>query len=114
MGDRTKPSAELALSAEPFESEVNPCPDVLKDVFGVGGVEGHVEDVNEQPVRMFGDQTFEGLGVSGLDAIDQQGVFAPSSAGIGLGGRSRHNRNANTVERGGAKMFAGGRIFRCG
>jgi len=111
VGDRTKPSAELALSAEPFESEMNPRPDVLKDVFSVGGVEGHVEDVNEQPVRMFGDEAFECVGISGFDALNQQGVFAPSSAGIGLGGRDRHIRYGTTDARGWAKMFAGGRVL---
>ncbi len=40
------------------------CPDVLEDVLGIGGVEGHVENVNEQPVGVFGDEALEGFGVT--------------------------------------------------
>lgn len=90
MGDGTEPGSELALSAKPFESDVDSRPDVLEDVFGIGGVEGHVEDVDEKPVRVFGDEVFEGSGVTCFDAVDQQGVLAFCGDGIGLGGRDRH------------------------
>lgn len=51
------------------------CPDILKDVFGVGGIECHVEHIDEEPVGVFGDESLEGEGVTGFDTIDQQGVF---------------------------------------
>ena len=70
VGDGSKPRAELALSPKPIQRDVDSCPNVLKDILGVGGVEGHVEDVNEQPVGVFGDEAFECVGVTCLDAID--------------------------------------------
>jgi len=114
VGDGSKPRAELALSPKPIQRDVDACPNVLEDILGVGGVEGHVKDVNEQPVGVFGDEAFECEGVTGFDAIDQQGVFASAGAGIGLGGRDRHVWQANTVACGRAKVFACRRVFRCG
>ena len=106
MSDGPEPSAELALSAKPLQRDMDSCPNILEDVLGVCGVEGHVEDVNKQPVGVFGDEALEGFGVPCFHAGDEQGVFASSGAVIGLGGRDRHFRQANTFARVGAKMFA--------